>query len=626
LLSLNICAKLIIVYQNLFTMKKNPLKKFFTPGPRGKIRWVIFGIIVLFGVTAFLDITGFDNQVAGRLDQLLKAIPGFNQLRIWPQIETSPLDNSKDLNFRTIKDINLTEYGFPFQLGLDLLGGTHLIYNADVSNIDSAERADSLAGVRDVIERRVNALGVSEPVIQTNQVGDNWRVIIELAGVQDVNQAIKIIGETPLLEFKQENPAAQQLTGEQQAELDRLNQEVKTSAESVLARTLAGEDFAVLAQEYSEDLGSAENGGLYQGIKKGDFVPEYEEVIFNQLSPGQIYPQLVETQFGYHIIAKEAERGDGDNREIDTRHILFAFKTPADLGVVIESEWETTALTGQYLKKARVEIDQTSGVPQVALEFNDEGAKLFAEITSDNVGKLVAIFLDGMPISIPRVNEPILNGQAAISGSFSLQEAKVLAQRLNAGALPVPISLISQTTVGATLGNESVQKSLVAGAWGMILVAIFMILYYRLPGVLSVVALLIYATVALAIFKLIPVTLTLAGFAGFVLSVGMAVDANVLIFERMKEELRAGRDLTKAVEEGFHRAWSSIRDSNISSLITCAILFWFGSSIIKGFAVTLAIGIIVSMFSAVTISRQLLRLVVKWRVSKAIWLYGVNKK
>jgi len=160
----------------------------------------------------------------------------------------------------------------------------------------------------------------------------------------------------------------------------------------------------------------------------------------------------------------------------------------------------------------------------------------------------------------------------------------------------------------------------------MILVAIFMILYYRLPGVLSVVALLIYATIALAIFKLIPVTLTLAGFAGFVLSVGMAVDANVLIFERMKEELRAGRDLTKAVEEGFHRAWSSIRDSNISSLITCAILFWFGSSIIKGFAVTLAIGIIVSMFSAVTISRQLLRLVAKWRISKIIWLYGVNKK
>lgn len=609
-------------------MKKNPLKNFFTPGPRGKLRWAVFGIIILFVLAAFLDITGFSNQVASGLDRRLESVPLINNLRVWPKIERSPLDNSKNLNFKSIKDISLSEYGFPFRLGLDLLGGTHLIYSADVSGIDPAERASSLAGVRDVIERRVNALGVSEPIVQTNQVGDNWRVIIELAGVQDVNQAIEIIGETPLLEFKQENPTTNQLTEEQQAQLDELNQQVKEEAESVLERAMSGEDFAVLAQEYSDDPGSAQNGGLYQGVKKGDFVPEYDEVIFNQLQPGQVYPQLVETEFGYHIIAKEAERGQGDDREIDTRHILFAFKTPADIGVAIEPEWQNTPLTGQYFKKARVEIDQTSGVAQVALEFNDEGGKLFADITSNNVGKLVAIFLDGIPISIPRVNEPILNGQAVISGSFSIQEAKLLSQRLNAGALPVPINLISQTTVGATLGNQSVQKNLIAGLWGMILVAVFMILYYRLPGVLSVLALIIYAAIALAVFKLVSVTLTLAGFAGFILSVGMAVDANVLIFERMKEELRAGRDLSKAVEEGFHRAWSSIRDSNVSSLITCGILFWFGSSIIKGFAVTLAVGIVVSMFSAITVSRQFLRLVAKWRISKSIWLYGVgvNKK
>jgi len=239
---------------------------------------------------------------------------------------------------------------------------------------------------------------------------------------------------------------------------------------------------------------------------------------------------------------------------------------------------------------------------------------------------LLAIFLDGQPISIPRVNEPILSGQAVISGSFTLQDAKLLAQRLNAGALPVPIELISQTTVGATLGNDSVQKSLVAGFWGLILVAIFMILYYRLPGLLAVKALLIYTVIILALFKLIPVTLTLAGIAGFILSIGMAVDANVLIFERLKEELRAGRDLTTAVEQGFRRAWSSIRDSNISSLITCAILFWFGSSIIKGFALTLAIGTLVSMFSAITITRQVLRLIAKWKISHGDWLYGVKIK
>lgn len=597
----------------------------FRPGPRGKLRWVIFGILVLFFLSSFLDISGFANAAARGFDSAIEAVPVANSLPIWPKIETSAVDGSKSLKFKNIKEINLEEYGFPFKLGLDLQGGTHLIYNADVSQIDASERADSLAGVRDVIERRVNALGVSEPLVQTNQVGDNWRVIVELAGVTDVNQAIQMIGETPLLEFKEENPAATQLTADQQAELDKMNQEVKQEAEGVLARALAGEDFANLAQEYSDDPGSAANGGLYQGIKKGDFVSEYEDVIFNKLKSGEIYPSLVETDFGYHIIAKQSEAGEGDNRTIDTRHILFAFKTAADLGISVD-EWQNTNLTGTYLKKARVEVDQTSGIPQVALEFNEEGAKLFEEITGRNVGKHVAIFLDGTAISIPTVSTTITGGQAVISGSFSLKEAKLLAQRLNAGALPVPITLISQTTVGATLGNESVQKSLIAGFWGFVLVALFMILYYRLPGLLAVAALCVYTVVALAIFKLVPITLTLAGIAGFILSVGMAVDANVLIFERMKEELRAGRDMSKAVTEGFHRAWSSIRDSNVSSLITCVILFWFGSSIIKGFAVTLAIGILVSMFSAITISRQFLLLVAKWRVSNAHWLYGVKKK
>lgn len=607
-------------------MTENPFKNLFKPGPRGKIRWTVFAIAALFLVMLFIDVTGANNIIAKGIDSTLSSVPVVRDLKIWPQIETNPLDNTKNLKFKNIGVVDLVSYGFPFKLGLDLRGGAHLIYEADVSKINSSDRANSLAGVRDVIERRVNALGVSEPVIQTDQVGDKWRVIVELAGVTDVNQAIKMIGETPLLEFKEENNVASKLTIEQQVQLDKLNQEVKDKAEKVLKQILAGADFAQLAKENSEDPGSRDNGGFYGGIKKGTFVPEYEDVIFNKLKTGEVYPELVQSQFGYHIIKKEAVSGEGDNLAIDTRHILFKTKTAADIGIVLEPEWKTTSLTGKQLKRASVELAPNSGVPQVSLEFNSEGTELFAQLTKNNTGKLLAIFLDGQPISIPRVNEPILSGQAVISGSFTIKDAKLLAQRLNAGALPVPIKLISQTTIGATLGNDSVQKSLVAGFLGLILVAIFMTIYYRLPGVLSVLALLIYTVIVLALFKLIPVTLTLAGIAGFILSIGMAVDANVLIFERLKEELRDGRDLVTAVEQGFKRAWSSIRDSNISSLITCAILFWFGSSTIKGFALTLAIGIIVSMFSAITITRQILRLIAKWKISKVAWLYGVKSK
>ena len=387
---------------------------------------------------------------------------------------------------------------------------------------------------------------------------------------------------------------------------------------------MVGDDFVALAKEFSEDPGSKENGGSYQGITKGTFVPEYDEVIFNKLSVGEIYSELVASQFGYHIIKKDAERGTGDEREVDTSHILFKVKTAVDLGLTLEPEWQNTKLTGKQLKRSGVELNPQSGVPEVSLEFDQEGSDLFSDITKRNQGKLVAIFLDGYPISIPRVNEPILSGRAVISGGFNLADAKLLAQRLNAGALPVPISLISQTTIGASLGNKSIQKSLYAGIWGLAVVALFMILYYRLPGVLSVLALLIYVTVVLALFKLIPVTLTLAGIAGFILSIGIAVDANVLIFERLKEELKSGRELSSAVDEGFKRAWSSIRDSNVSSIITCLILYWFGTSIIRGFALTLFVGILVSMLSAIIITRKFLKVVVKWKISRNKWLYGVK--
>ena len=379
----------------------------------------------------------------------------------------------------------------PFKLGLDLQGGVHLTYKADLSAIKPAEQNNAMEGLRDVIERRVNAFGVGEPLVQVEKsAGGDQRLIVELPGVTNVNEAIKMIGETPFLEFKTENPAADKLT--------------------------------------------------------------------------------------------EEEKKDSSK-------------------VFVSSD-----LTGRYLKKAILDFDQTTFEPIISLEFNDEGGKLFAKMTKENVGKSIAIFLDGAPISVPNVREEITGGKAQITGQFTPQEAKLLVQRLNSGALPVPVSLISQQSVGPTLGEKFLAKGIMAGIYGMILVSLFLILWYRLPGLAAVLALGLYTIIILALFKLIPVTLTAAGIAGFILSVGMAVDANILIFERMKEELKKGKNLQSAVSEGFSRAWLSIRDSNISSLITAGILFWMGTSMIKGFALTLGVGILISMFSAITVSRTFL--------------------
>ena len=531
-----------------------------------------------------------------------------------------------------------------FHLGLDLQGGTHLVYQADTSSIDQADRESAVAGVRDVIERRVNAFGVSEPVVQTNLVGDEYRVIVELAGVKDVNEAIQMIGETPLLEFKEQNPNfEEELTEGEQQQLEEENSKIKKEAEVVLNRALAGENFGELAREFSEDIGSATQGGELGWARKGMFVKEFEEQIFDILKPGEIAPYLVETQFGYHIIKKIEERdyepevklknvtteenspfeledttetAIEKEKEVSSAHILFKTLKAEDIK---QSEgWLNTELSGKHLKRSQVQFDQNTGEPEVSLEFNDEGKDLFAEITTRNVGKPVAIFLDGYAISVPTVNEPIREGRAVITGRFNIKEAKELVQRLNAGALPVPINLISQQTVGASLGQESVDKSLFAGLIGLAAVALFMILYYRLPGLLAVLALAIYTAIVLTLFKVIPVTLTLAGVAGFILSVGMAVDANVLIFERLKEELKNGRELDSAIEEGFKRAWTSIRDSNLSTILTCLILIWFGTSIIKGFAITLALGVVISMFSAIMVTRSFLRLFSKLKIK---WLF-----
>ncbi len=389
----------------------------------------------------------------------------------------------------------------PFRLGLDLQGGTHLVYEADLSNIEEKERGDSMDGIRDVIERRVNLFGVTEPLVQINKAGDSYRLIVELPGVKDIHQAIEMIGATPYLEFKEER-----------------------------------------TQEESDE------------------------------------------------IIKRQEEGDEE-------------------AILTDPYFKSTQLTGRYLKKAQLAFDQTTNEPHVVLEFSDEGAKIFAELTRNNINKTIAIYLDGTPISIPRVQEEIPGGKAQITGNFTLTEAKQLAQRLNAGALPVPITLINQQSIGASLGQNSLAKSLKAAIIGLIVVALFMIIYYRVPGILAVIALGFYAIFVLAIFKLVPVTLTLAGIAGFILSIGMAVDANVLIFERMKEEKRAGRDSTSAIDEGFKRAWPSIRDGNISTIITAIILYWFGTSIIKGFALTLFVGVLISMFTAIIFTRHLLKLI-----------------
>ncbi|MFH1667829.1 MAG: protein translocase subunit SecD, partial [Candidatus Komeilibacteria bacterium] len=433
------------------------------------------------------------------------------------------------------------------KLGLDLQGGTHLVYQADTSQIDNADIESAMEGVREVVERRVNTFGIAEPLVQTSS---NNRLIIELAGIFDIKEAIRQIGETPLLEFKEQNPAyvaEPQLTPDQQTELDTYNSDALKRAKDLMSQLQAGADFATLAGEHTEDPGSQTTGGSLDYNPRGVFVPEFEQAIWEDLTIGQTTTEPVKTAFGYHIIKLEDKRGEGDTEEALARHILIKTKSAYDF-VQPSDQWMLTDLTGKNLTRAEVLFDPQTNEPQVGLVFDSEGKDLFGEITERNLGQPVAIFLDGVAISIPTVQAKITQGEAVITGNFTLPDAKLLAQRLNAGALPIPIELISQQTVGPTLGKISLQKSLVAGMIGLIMIALFMIAFYRLPGLLAVIALIIYSIVALVIFEVWPVTLTLAGVAGFILSVGMAVDANVLIFERMREELRLGKPLSSAVE------------------------------------------------------------------------------
>jgi preprotein translocase subunit SecD len=372
----------------------------------------------------------------------------------------------------------------PWRLGLDLEGGAHLVYNIDLSKVDPANQDSVVAGLRDVIEKRVNLFGVSEPQVYTATAGGQQQLIIDLAGVKSVTDAINQIGQTPLLDFREVDQTA---------------------------------------------TGTA---------------PQY------------IY----------------------------------------------------TNLTGEYITGAQLTFDPTTGAPEVTINFNSQGADIFAKMTAANVGKPLAIFLDNQLIEAPTVQQAITGGSAVISGGFTVDTARTLVERFNAGALPAPITLVNQQTVSATLGSDSLKRVIFAGLVGTLLVILFMLFYYRLFGLFAACALIIYIALTLGVFKLIPITMSLAGIAGFVLTIGMAVDANILIFERIKEEKKRGLPDASAIEEGFRRAWPSIRDSNTSTIITAVILYFFTSSFVQGFALTLLLGVLLSLFSAITTTRLFLRI------------------
>ena len=373
----------------------------------------------------------------------------------------------------------------PWKLGLDLVGGSHLVYEMDLSGVTAADRDSVVNGLRDVIEKRVNLFGISEPQVYTAQSGASTRLVVELAGVKDVKKAIEQIGETPFL--------------------------------------------------------------------------------------------------------------------------YFAIPTELKQGEATVKAYRHSELTGKNVKGAQLSFDNTTNAAQISLNFDAEGAKLFETLTGENIGKPIAVFLDENLISEPTVQEKISGGKAQITGRFTLQEAKTLVARFNAGALPAPIKLVSQNTVGASLGVSSLHATARAGLFGMLLVVLFMALYYRGSGVVAAIALLVYAILSLALFKLVGITMTLAGITGFILSIGMAVDANILVFERRKEELKKGLSPDMALEEGFIRAWPSIRDSNAATIITSLVLYSMTTGFVKGFALTLLLGVVMSMFSAITVSRTLLR-------------------
>jgi SecD/SecF fusion protein len=702
------------------------------------------------------------------------------------------------------------------RLGLDLQGGSQLDYKIDLRKVPAADQEEIVNGVQEVIEKRVNALGVSEPNIYQSEIAGETHIIVELANTADIEQsdvdlylgeeklleelnedekklvslekAKATVGKTIQLEFKEEKSTLNVQESEEVRELaaaalERINngeeyevvgqeemqafsgkvtfdnsdwvfendlqpaikdallslevgqyldglvdmegnfvidesgaaiqetgfgivklvetrEEIKNEKEvdvshiliawsgldnadatvtrteeealiltnELLEKIEAGADFTDVAKANSDDSSNAEDGGkLFDPVTgDGKYVFDFEAASLAFTESGQL-SDVLRTQFGYHIIKADEIRSDV--KETQYKYEAINYSTKPD-------SWEDTGLTGEHFVHADVQLDQFFQ-PYVSIQFNDEGGDLFAELTGNNINKRIAIFVGGELISAPNVQQKIVGGQAQITGQFTNEEAQTLARDLNTGAIPAPIVLTGEYTIGATLGQQALDQSMKAGLIGIILVMLFMTLYYKLPGIIASTSLLVYGiiliflikaqlsvgaalAVSLVVFgflvtkivnnrdsgleKLLSfllacigfffvtfllktgVVLTLAGIAGIILSVGMAVDANILIFERFKEELRDGKSMNNAIDVGFHRAWSAIRDSNFSTLLTCAILFYFGSSIIRGFAFNLAAGILVSMFTAITITRTVLKSFVGTALANNPKAFGVKEK
>jgi len=411
------------------------------------------------------------------------------------EIINPPSINIDLLGFKISKEIKT-------HLGLDLAGGTHIALEAEMDDIKESDRLNALESAKQVIERRVNFFGVSEPIVQSAKSAQSYRIIVELPGITNTDEAISLIGQTAMLELR-------------------------------------------------------------------EFIDEA-----NATDGAMIFPSLLNTK--------------------------------------------STGISGKDLKKAELAYSTQTGQPEVSLEFTSEGGKKFSDITSRLVGKVLPIFLDQMLLTWPRVDNPISDGRAVIQGQFTRDEAKTLALQLNAGALPVPVKIVEKRTVGATLGQQSIDTSIKAGALGLSIVAVYMILQYGFLGFLADLALILYGLLTFALFRFIPITLTLPGIAGFFLSVGMAVDANILIFERYKEEKRRGKPQSIAMELGFGKAWDSIRDANFTTILTALILYNPGnwsflpvSGLVRGFAATLLIGVLISLFTGIVVSRTLIRVFYK---------------
>ena len=545
-------------------------------------------------------------------------------------------------------------------LGLDLQGGSHLVYEAALRDSETDELMevtdDQMQSLVRTIERRINSSGLGEPIIQI--LGNN-RLLVQLPGIRDPGRAKTLIGETARLEFKHRVIDVDPIP---------LDQITSSDISSITADDLRPSDSKLLSEltetELNEEavyipslvmdftgIGSEKFQQVVLGLQismaismdaanKGEMLPPdtldlsvsgMEELRY-QVSGDQILRIGTSTRYVIPLPAGNTEMGSAIST--DTAKQKLGPSPVANLQLKKGYMDEEIGLSGDDLENAYPSQHQSSGAPIVNIEFNEKGTKLFGKLTEDIYRKQqetgfrdqIAIILDGQQLIAPVVHTPITAGTAIIQGpDFTIERVKDLSLLLESGRLPIPIELIQERDVDAILGADSLRKSVIAGIVGLLLVLLFMTLYYRVPGLVASVALIIYAMIVLTIFKLIPVTLTLSGVAAAILSIGMAVDANILIFERMKDELRAGRTMLSSINIGFNRAWPAIRDGNVSTLITCAILYWFseqlGATIVQGFAVTLAIGVLISMFSAIVVSRTLMRVVALTPISRKVRLF-----